>query len=472
MHETRKNIQAGVKRTIDAVLSSPSKLLKKITTPRKKRRGEKENEMDIDVSDTDDVSLINPSLADALNASTPAEDPFLHSFQLDTLHSLPTGPAHGFTMEFSPPPPPPACQSVDEDRVSIHTISPRPPTRFPNQPMHPDEMDDPCDSEPVPEHEDELLAINPERLHLDDYQRPRGPSDVLRETRHEDPTKPSRFVAPHPAEAAKALVDIKTLLRGPSRGVLFKGNGVGYKDPGIDPFTRNWLEGMRAVLAFYTDEKSKTQGRWGDSALMAVIGLGRGKHCARLLAKLCQNYIKDQQLLPFNPFGKWNKTILSDKDLANDIHLHLQSLGKDITAKKLMEYLRDPQRSFHEAKKGMYVDGHERPDVVQYQNTQYLPRLQELQKRTYSYVNGDVCEGAFSAEGRRVIIWYHDESIFYAHDRRRRTWYHKDAPAMPYKKGDGASYMVADYFCADFGWLRNPITGENAPFLHPTWQES
>jgi transposase len=54
------------------------------------------------------------------------------------------------------------------------------------------------------------------------------------------------------------------------------------------------------------------------------------------------------------------------------------------------------------------------------------------------------------------VIWYHDESIFYAHDRRRRTWYHKDADAIPYKKGDGVSYMVADYFSADFGWLRTP----------------
>jgi hypothetical protein len=51
------------------------------------------------------------------------------------------------------------------------------------------------------------------------------------------------------------------------------------------------------------------------------------------------------------------------------------------------------------------------------------------------------------------VIWYHDESIFYAHDRRRKTWYHKDADAIPYKKGDSVSYMVADYFSADFSWL-------------------
>jgi hypothetical protein len=55
-----------------------------------------------------------------------------------------------------------------------------------------------------------------------------------------------------------------------------------------------------------------------------------------------------------------------------------------------------------------------------------------------------------------VIIWYHDESIFYAHDRRRWTWQHKDAPAKPYAKGDGASFMVADFVLAKFGWLHSP----------------
>jgi len=45
--------------------------------------------------------------------------------------------------------------------------------------------------------------------------------------------------------------------------------------------------------------------------------------------------------------------------------------------------------------------------------------------------------------GRRVIAWFHDESVFYAHDRRKKGWYHKDAGAKPYAKGEGASLMIA-----------------------------
>ncbi|RXW11883.1 hypothetical protein EST38_g13972, partial [Candolleomyces aberdarensis] len=37
-----------------------------------------------------------------------------------------------------------------------------------------------------------------------------------------------------------------------------------------------------------------------------------------------------------------------------------------------------------------------------------------------------------------------------------KRWYHKDAPAKPYRKGEGVSYMVANYVSADYGWLKAP----------------
>ena len=117
--------------------------------------------------------------------------------------------------------------------------------------------------------------------------------------------------------------------------------------------------------------------------------------------------------------------------------------------------------SFSLAKKGMYTDGHERADVVHHRDKVYLPRLAKLQERAYIYENDGTLRMSQEIVGRRVVIWYHDESIFYAHDRHRKAWYHKDADAEPYRKGEGASFMVADYFSADFGWLRG-ANGETA----------
>ena len=61
-----------------------------------------------------------------------------------------------------------------------------------------------------------------------------------------------------------------------------------------------------------------------------------------------------------------------------------------------------------------------------------------------------------SGDEKRIIAWFHDESVFYAHDRRKKGWYHKDASAKPYAKGEGASLMIADFVSADFGWLASP----------------
>jgi hypothetical protein len=64
--------------------------------------------------------------------------------------------------------------------------------------------------------------------------------------------------------------------------------------------------------------------------------------------------------------------------------------------------------------------------------------------------------------GNQVVIWYHDESIFYAHDPHRKAWRHKDVLIKPYIKGEGISLMVADFVSADFGWLVGPKTGRRA----------
>ncbi|KIJ31364.1 hypothetical protein M422DRAFT_186136, partial [Sphaerobolus stellatus SS14] len=56
---------------------------------------------------------------------------------------------------------------------------------------------------------------------------------------------------------------------------------------------------------------------------------------------------------------------------------------------------------------GMYIDGHEREDVVTY------------------HVEG----GQF-----HIILVTHDESTFYANDRRKTTWGHSSDKAVPQPK--------------------------------------
>jgi hypothetical protein len=64
-----------------------------------------------------------------------------------------------------------------------------------------------------------------------------------------------------------------------------------------------------------------------------------------------------------------------------------------------------------------------------------------------------------------VVVWYHDESTFYANDRRQIRWVWAGETPKPVPKGEGASLMVADFVSADYGWLRSPDGSESARVL-------
>ncbi|KAJ7128005.1 hypothetical protein C8R44DRAFT_873770 [Mycena epipterygia] len=57
---------------------------------------------------------------------------------------------------------------------------------------------------------------------------------------------------------------------------------------------------------------------------------------------MAQKFIAECTVLPLNPYGYWNISMLVDEDLKTNINLHLQELGKEITADKLVEFLQRP----------------------------------------------------------------------------------------------------------------------------------
>lgn len=197
--------------------------------------------------------------------------------------------------------------------------------------------DDPLDLIDVPEHDDELLATPPS--HDDEYPRPCASRTFL-DRMHKQATRAgARHQAPNLGEAKTALDCLQRYLRRELRGTdLWGRRGVGYKDPDISAFTRNRLIGIQTLLNLYvTPVEGGTYAHWGASARLAAHGLGRGKHCAHVLAALAW------EVLDVNPYGEWNDSMLADEDLANDIRLYLQSLGKEITADKLVQYLNSPE---------------------------------------------------------------------------------------------------------------------------------
>ena len=67
--------------------------------------------------------------------------------------------------------------------------------------------------------------------------------------------------------------------------------------------------------------------------------MGRGRHSARRLRELSRAFISDREVLPINPYGDWNESLLIDENLRNEISIFLLSIGNEISAKKLMDFL-------------------------------------------------------------------------------------------------------------------------------------
>ena len=282
-------------------------------------------------------------------------------------------------------------------------------------------------------------------------------------------------------DARTAYEDLQMILK-PKRK-----SGQGHMDPGFDSITRERLEQTRQFLWNYV----ACGGSWMAASEQTACMLGKGNYLARNLRKWGRAFIIDREDLPFNASGHFNESLLEDETLAQEINLHLQGLGKYVKAMDIVHFLDTPdmktrlnrettihlataQRWMHKMSfrwtttpKGQYVDGHEREDIVTYRQDVFLPELAKIDAtlRTWAEDGTKVLNAAAIPNARHTVIWYHDESIFYANDRRTVRWVGGDETAVPQPKGEGASLMVADFVSADYGWLRSPNGEEDARVL-------
>jgi hypothetical protein len=312
-------------------------------------------------------------------------------------------------------------------------------------------------------------------------------SDQAGEGEAEDDEKDTRWKPPNIATAKVAHDRIKHILRPP------RNTGKGYKDPNLDLLTRNRLEAMRQFLYAYTNPTSKVYNQWCAASLETARAMERGTWFARRLREWSNGIIADDENLPFNIYGTWNKSRLDDEDLKNEILTHLQGIGKYICAQDVARYMnRSEVKKKYGMKKGItertarnwlsklgyrwtlepsgqYVDGHERADVIHYRQKVFLPRWKELEPTlriwTLDGKTEDTSSGGPRPGDRKTVVWFHDESTFYANDRRKKRWCHITETAVPRPKGEGASLMVAHFVSADYGWLQSPDGKETARVL-------
>ena len=102
-------------------------------------------------------------------------------------------------------------------------------------------------------------------------------------------------------------------------------------------------------------------------------------------------------------------------------------------------------------RKGVYIDGHERQDVIEYRK-KFLDKMHQLSPYFVEFeANGTMKQKDYHSDctvggpqRRPIIIITHDESIFSANDGRHQAWIPKES-AFLRPKGKGKRIMVSDF---------------------------
>ena len=193
-------------------------------------------------------------------------------------------------------------------------------------------------------------------------------------------------------------------------------------------------------------------------------------------------------MLPLHQYGCGRWTILGDEDIRQIIQskilertkkgfLNASEVVEIVTGPKvqtefmcagickptIMErtarnWLKKLEWRYEQPQKGMYIDGHERGDVVAYRK-EFIARWKEHYEKWFHQWddNGDLCPlpQGFPVPGGRfhLILITHDESTFYQNDEWTVTWSHADKTPTPKAKGDGQSIMVSDFLTLEWGRL-------------------
>ena len=142
--------------------------------------------------------------------------------------------------------------------------------------------------------------------------------------------------------------------------------------------------------------------------------------------------------------------------------LALKGISKpSISLKTALRWLEKLGWSYGKLKNGMYLDGHERSDVVEYRRG-FVERWMGYDRRFHQWdhdgtelprPDGFPVPGAI---GRfRLILVTHDKSTLFQNDERETGWSHTTTKSKPKAKGNGQSLMVSDFLTPDWGRLRD-----------------
>ncbi|KAG2055339.1 hypothetical protein BDR06DRAFT_981939 [Suillus hirtellus] len=173
------------------------------------------------------------------------------------------------------------------------------------------------------------------------------------------------------------------------------------------------------------------------AALQTAQFVGKGSYILHKVKEWSKSYIINHKNLPLAKYGgKWTKSQIHDKDLKEELLVHLQSLRKYISAMDIVNYLARSNvwQYFKLTKTVSLVTAQHWMGNCIFQWTTAQNAWYEIDLKTQKWSSVD------------TVVWFHDESMFYANDQHKKS--------TPQPKGEGSFLMVADFVSADYGWLQ------------------
>lgn len=147
------------------------------------------------------------------------------------------------------------------------------------------------------------------------------------------------------------------------------------------------------------------------------------------------------------------KTYIDDEIIMNEVGQH-----RSVSISTLNRFLLNNGFSFKKITKQVYMDGHEREDVVEYRKT-FAADMMALKKRMETFDDNDysvVVQPVLEEGQKKLVMVTHDESTFYANDYKNIVWLGYDERVLR-KKGLGGSLMVSEFLCPCHGSVSRVI---------------
>ena len=135
--------------------------------------------------------------------------------------------------------------------------------------------------------------------------------------------------------------------------------------------------------------------------------------------------------------------------------IHLK-VGHGISLNTARRWLRQEGFRYLKHRKGLYFDGHDRPDVVDYRQNHFILMMKSYEHRFVRYVVGDVDTEVVAHPHnfveRRLVLCAHDEMTAQANDAVDQYWVFEDEFRLR-KKGAGRGLHRSDVICSTVGHL-------------------